>query len=1016
MSETLLNRQIEKYLTAEHLSDSGVLGFINAIRSSYASFERDRELMNHAFLLSEEEFKEVNKNLQNEYELKKFSISKLKQTLIDLDPESKVHSSNDDELVEISSYLNKQIKKRIDLETNLTNTLNLLKTLLSNLNSGIVVEDEHRNLLYANESFCELFNLNTEPEALTGQDCCAMARECASYFVNENDFLNKLDDIIANKKRIINEKLLLKDGRTIERDFVPIWVGELYMGNLWSYTDISEQIKAQAALAESEEQYRTIIERSSDIIYRTNSKGYFNYFNKVAERVTGYSSEELFKMHFSDLIKTSHKKDVLKFYRDQVVNRKQQTYHEFPIITKSGQEKWIGQTVQLSELSANSYEFTSFTVDITERRSYERKILLQEEKYRNIIANMQLGLMEVDNNDVIKFVNNGFCNISGFTEKELLGKKAAETLLVGPGKEIIEQKTKERVLGVSDMYEVPVKDKFGESKWWLVSGGPNYNDDGELIGSIGIHLDITEKKKLEEELNIQRKKAEDSSKAKESFLANMSHEIRTPLNGIIGMIRELSLEELSAKQQKYVSNASVASQHLLSVLNNILDISKIEAGELKLDSNPFSLRETIKDVKSIMSIKAREKGVFFGINVRDIKNNYYLGDSARLRQILLNLIGNSIKFTDKGGVFLECMIIETNEHDQKILITIEDTGIGMDKKYLDNLFTKFSQEDLSISRKYGGTGLGMVITRELVSLMQGTIKVRSVRNEGTTVEITLVLPFASDFKIINSEESYSNKDISNTRVLIVEDNEFNRAVAYNTLKRNGCIITEARDGQEAIKFIQDGNVFDIILMDLQMPLMDGFTATKFLINEYKLKTPIIALSANAFKSEIDACMQIGMKDYVTKPFDEKTLISTIINNVKKSVSVKEKLDLPIVTEKPNGNKLYDLKVLEDISGGDKQFMQRMIEIFIEDSQESIKIIKEALNERNLDTIYRISHKIKPMIDSLGIYGLKNEVRELERLSKNGIDSVYIDQLIESVDVGICQVVEEMKGLLLNKSN
>jgi YesN/AraC family two-component response regulator len=205
-------------------------------------------------------------------------------------------------------------------------------------------------------------------------------------------------------------------------------------------------------------------------------------------------------------------------------------------------------------------------------------------------------------------------------------------------------------------------------------------------------------------------------------------------------------------------------------------------------------------------------------------------------------------------------------------------------------------------------------------------------------------------------------------------------------------------------------------MDLQMPLMDGFTATKFLINEYKLKTPIIALSANAFKSEIDACMQIGMKDYVTKPFDEKTLISTIINNVKKSVSVKEKLDLPIVTEKPNGNKLYDLKVLEDISGGDKQFMQRMIEIFIEDSQESIKIIKEALNERNLDTIYRISHKIKPMIDSLGIYGLKNEVRELERLSKNGIDSVYIDQLIESVDVGICQVVEEMKGLLLNKSN
>lgn len=1008
MSEVLLNRQIKKYLSPEQLNDPKIQGFISAIKASYLSFERDRELMNHAFLLSEEEFKEVNRNLQNEYELKKLSIQKLKQTLRDLDPELNVNSSVDDELVEISNYLNTQIKKRIDLETNLSNTLSLLKTLLSNLNSGIVVEDENRKLLYANESFCKLFNLSDAPEELEGNDCCAMANSCAVYFIEEVEFLTRLELIIKERKRISKEKLYLKDGRTIERDFIPIWIGNSYMGNLWSYTDISEQIKAQTALEESEEQYRTIIERSSDIIYRTNSKGYFNYLNKVAERVTGYSTEELLNMHFSDLIKPSHKKDVLKFYRDQVVNRKQKTYHEFPIVTKNGVEKWIGQTVQLSELSTYSYEFTSFAVDITERRSYERKILLQEEKYRNIIANMHLGLMEVDNNDVIKFVNNGFCNISGFSEHELLGKKAAETLLVGPGKELIEEKTKARVNGVSDMYEVPVKDRFGENKWWLVSGGPNYNDEGELIGSIGIHLDITEKKKLEEELNIQRKKAEDSSKAKEAFLANMSHEIRTPLNGIIGMIRELSLEELNSKQQKYVNNASVASQHLLSVLNNILDISKIEAGELKLESNPFNLRETIKDVKSIMSIKAREKGVFFGINVRDIKNNYYLGDSARLRQILLNLIGNSIKFTDKGGVFLECMILETNENDQKLLLTIEDTGIGMDKKYLDNLFTKFSQEDLSISRKYGGTGLGMAITRELVSLMQGTIKVRSVRNEGTTIEITLVLPFAKDFKIINAEEPYLSIDISNTRVLIVEDNEFNRAVAYNTLKRNGCIITEARDGQEAINIIKQGNDFDIVLMDLQMPLMDGFAATKVLINEMNIQIPIIALSANAFRSEIDACMQIGMKDYVTKPFDEKTLISTIAKNVMKRGAENGTIKLKQINIDDKVEKSYDLKVLIDISGGDKEFMRRMIEIFMTDSQVALKEIKAALEVKDLETIYRISHKIKPMIDSLGIRSLKNEVRELEKLSKNGIFSSYIEQLIVILQDRINRVIGEMK--------
>lgn len=1006
----LLSRQIKKFLGEDLLEIPEIQKFINSVNDSYNSYERDKELMNHAFVLSEREFVEVNEHLNSEYELKKLSIEKLKQALKELDPNFEIRIEEDDELYGISNYLNIQVKKRVELETNLSNTLSLLTTLLSNLNSGIVVEDGVRRLLYVNDSFCRIFNLNTAPDLLKGSDCSSMAMSCAEYFVDENNFVANIESIINKKQRVIKESLRLRDGRTVERDFVPIMIGDEYIGSLWSYTDITDQIKAQEALMKSEEQYRNIIERSSDVIYRTDSKGYFTFVNKVAEKVTGYANSELLSMHFGRLIKESSRKEVMKFYRDQVVNRLRSSYLEFPIITKNGGEKWIGQTVQLSEISTYGYEFTAFAVDITERRNFERKIILQEEKYRNIITNMHLGLMEVDNDDKIKFVNHGFCKISGYSEHELIGKKAAETMALNDAKDVIKRKSKQRQKGISDMYEIPVKNKNGEIRWWLVSGGPNYNDEGELIGSIGIHLDITEKKVLEQELEIQRKKAEDSSKAKESFLANMSHEIRTPLNGIIGMIRELSLEELNDRQIKYVQNASVASQHLLSVLNNILDISKIDAGELKLESIPFNLRETIKEVKSIMSVKAREKGLFFGINVRDIRNNYYLGDSARLRQILLNLIGNSIKFTTKGGVFVECMILETTNKSQKVLINIEDTGIGMEQKYLDNLFNKFTQEDLSTSRKYGGTGLGMAITHELIQLMNGSIKVKSIKNEGTIIEIILDLPFADKAKGALENAKNTLDDIANTSILLVEDNEFNRAVAFNTLKRNKCNVIEAKDGAEAIKIVEEGlHKFDVILMDLQMPIVDGLTASKYMLDELKIDIPIIALSANAFKSEIDRCLSIGIVDYITKPFDEKSLISTIAKYRKVDNTNGETQAVTNLSQKALSAEPYNLQKLIDISGGDMDFVKRMVDIFIVEAQDSIKVIKHAVENKDLEVIYKVSHKMKPMIDSLGITGLSQEIRELEKLSKSGLFSAYIEQMVKTIDETITDVIESMKS-------
>jgi PAS domain S-box-containing protein len=342
--------------------------------------------------------------------------------------------------------------------------------------------------------------------------------------------------------------------------------------------------------------------------------------------------------------------------------------------------------------------------DITEKKNYDRSIFLQKEQYQSIINNMDLGLVEVDMEENILFANPGFQRISGYATEELVGRNTRELFVTTENLQLITELQERRRNGEAGRYEMKIINKAGEERWWLISGAPNYDEYGKLKGSIGIHLDVTETKRIREELLVAKEIAEASSKAKASFLANMSHEIRTPLNGIIGMIRELSYESDQEKRKRYIDNAMTASEHLLSVLNNILDISKIDAGELGLEKANFRLRETLKNVKSIMSTRAREKGLFLWLDSRQIKDYTYVGDSLRIRQILINLIGNAIKFTTSGGVYVECCIKEKKSDSHILSVTVEDTGIGMEESYITSLFKKFSQEDSSVSRRFGGTG------------------------------------------------------------------------------------------------------------------------------------------------------------------------------------------------------------------------------------------------------------------------------------------------------------------------
>jgi len=650
--------------------------------------------------------------------------------------------------------------------------------------------------------------------------------------------------------------------------------------------------------------------------------------------------------------------------------------------------------------------FSQMLVNVTERKRSGTLLMLQEEKYRNIISNMNLGIIEVDKEENILFANQSFCNISGYSNDELLKMKASAFLSSPEDIKLLEDKLQKRDQGISDGYELAVKNKQGEPRWWFVSGAPNYNDNNELIGSIGIHLDITDQKKLEKELEHAKISAEYAAKAKEVFLANMSHEIRTPLNVIMGMVRELGKENLTDKQRSYVTHSETSAEHLLTIINNILDMSKIEAGEFELDNKDFSVSAVVGDVRSILFSKAREKDLEFQTEIsRDIEKSL-IGDSGRLRQLLINLLGNSIKFTDKGYVNLTVEVLEsTNEH-QRLKFSVIDSGIGMSQDFMKRLFDKFSQEDGESNRRYEGTGLGMSISHELVQLMGGEIHVVSQKGEGTQISFELSLPIGSEDKLVKKNPKVTQNSLVGMRILLVEDNDMNRLIAIQSLKGLGCEITEAINGLDAIDKIQQQE-FDLILMDIQMPLLDGVEATKQIRSIYNPTIPIIALTANAFKHDIDLYLSVGMNDYLIKPYKETDLYNKI------GIYAEIKLqNSNTINNKMKDEILFDLTLLKELGRGDESFINSILVAFKNLALETIEKLNNSVENPDLVSIHMIAHKIKPSIENLQIKIIADKIKQLEAFSLDDNTDVELKLLVNEINFVLKRVIDDIELIYL----
>ena len=573
----------------------------------------------------------------------------------------------------------------------------------------------------------------------------------------------------------------------------------------------------------------------------------------------------------------------------------------------------------------------------------------------------------------------------------------------------MEEKNNLRKKGVSDAYDIRIKDKNGDYRWMLISGAPLYDDEKRLIGSIGIHLDITEQKKLENELIKSKRVAEESSKAKEIFLANMSHEIRTPMNAILGMSRLLTKTTQNSQQKVYTNAIIQSAENLIVIINDILDLSKIEAGQMQIENIGFSLSDLVTQLERILKYKTEEKGLEFNTATSVHIPHVLIGDPYRINQILLNLVGNAIKFTETGSVELWCKLSGTKNGTNQVMFTVKDTGIGIDPEYLKHLYKDFSQEDASITRKFGGTGLGLSISKRLINLMGGEMNIESTKGVGTVISFSLNLPTGDARSLNKPSDDLSalkehQRELIDKKILLVEDNDFNRLLANTILTTYGALVTEAWNGKVAVEIAAE-QPFDLIVMDVQMPVMNGFEATQYIRKELQLDVPILALTANAVKGEKDKCINAGMDEYIAKPFEEAHLIKTISHLLKKADigGIGETL---VSEDDNNPDNLYSITTLQETAGADSAFIQQMLKTFIRQGKESLLKIDEALNERDMEAMQAIIHKMKPSINYLKMKDMTLMIRGLQGWDK-GFNNAFAD-MVAKLKQKLRQTIEKME--------
>lgn len=613
----------------------------------------------------------------------------------------------------------------------------------------------------------------------------------------------------------------------------------------------------------------------------------------------------------------------------------------------------------------------------------------------------------------IVYVNKSFTTLTGYTAQEAIGRtpkflqgiKTDRKTLARMAQSIEDQK--------SVCVEVLNYNKEGHEYWVEINLNPIFcPHSNECVYFLATERDITERKNAESQLMKAISKAEAATIAKSEFLANMSHELRTPMNGILGLAEILQGIDLTDDVRECVDAIHSSGMNLLSIVNDILDLSKIEAKELEIEKYPFKIKDTLKNIKDITSLSAAQKNLNYDMNLNTNVPDWLMGDGKRIQQVIFNLVGNAIKFTEKGGVSVSLDWKEISGKNS-LMIQVQDTGIGIPDEFHKHLFNKFSQADTSISRKFGGTGLGLAITKYLVEMMGGSIGFTSKVNHGTIFYITIPIDAAPKQDILQSEIKVSHEnslvgiDLQHIRALIVEDHPINQMLAIKWLKKLGIKhVDSALNGFESLTLLRN-NTYNFILMDCQMPELDGYETTSLIRDMEKqmnTRTPIIAMTANAMLGEREKCLIAGMDDYLSKPlnFSEfqsciaKWVGATATSNVTPEVA-------PMDSSVP-----VDLSRLNEFTEGDKETETMVIHLFLETAYESFDRLKCAQLSEESEEWSKAAHSFKGASGNLGAMALHAICTDAEH--KGTAPREEKDIILSNLYAEFSKVESYLKGL------
>lgn len=551
---------------------------------------------------------------------------------------------------------------------------------------------------------------------------------------------------------------------------------------------------------------------------------------------------------------------------------------------------------------------------------------------------------------------------------------------------------------------------------YLVNALPTRDNKGKVYAGIAVMTNMSDEVHREQELQRAMEDAESASHAKTEFMANMSHEIRTPLNSIMGFAEQLSKTSLDNEQQKYTELIEESSEHLLSIVNEILILLKLGAGGIYMEEVPFDLRNLFNEVHNSFRIRAQKKSLNMNFQVRKEVPEVLIGDPVRLKQVMINLVSNALKFTQFGYVRWTAKAEEQGEGRVLLHISVKDTGVGIKKEEMDVIFFPFQQADTSVTRKFGGSGLGLTIVKKLVELQGGKIHVSSRESKGT--EFRIMIPYqVGDKKDLPEEERLYEPDrelLKGIRVLLADDDETNQILAGTILDGWNVKYDVANDGEEALKFLEKNN-YDVVLMDIHMPRVSGMEVVKKVradIDNPNVQTKFIAVTANVIKSDIRTYRDAGMDNYLIKPYREEGLFNKVCNVLKiKRTSGIYNNEFEGKTELNgyNESKPYDLKELINISRGDIQFYNKTLKSFISAAEEVLLRIRELHEKQEWHELGEQAHKIISSSRFLGLSGIANTCAKIEDNTVRSDNHEIVPDLVRDLTGMLEKILPQLKN-------